>query len=69
MYLDASGNRGSDNRYHYPGPEDRYWRFVWDGGRSTLTDFNSTPGEQDGRYLSWSETASILEAAGVPTAR
>jgi len=69
MYLDASGNRGSDNRYHYPGPEDRYWRFVWDGGRSTLTDFNSTPGEQDGRYLSWSETAAILEAAGVPTAR
>ena len=68
LYIDASDNRGSDNRYYYPGPEDRYWRFVWDGGRSTLSDFNSTPGERDGRYLSPSETAAVLDAAGVPGA-
>ena len=68
LYVGASNNRGSDNRYYYPGPEDRYWRYVWDGGRSTLTDFNGTPGERNGRYLSVSEKDAILEAAAVPTA-
>jgi hypothetical protein len=45
LYATSSNNRGSGNRYFYPGPEDRSWRFVWDGGRSTLSDFNGTPGE------------------------
>ena len=51
LYATESNNRGSGNRYFYPAPEDRFWRFVWDGGRSTLSDFNGTPGEQAGSYL------------------
>ncbi len=67
LYATASNNRGSGNRYFYPAPEDRFWRFVWDGGRSTLSDFNGTPGEQGGTYLTRQETDAIL-GADVPIA-
>ena len=68
LYLATSDNRGSGNRYFYPISEDQLWRFVWDGGRSTLADFNGTPGERNGRYLSPAEIGAILEAADVPIA-
>ena len=59
---------GQATSYFYPAPEDRFWRFVWDGGRSTLSDFNGTPGEQDGTYLTSQQTETILTEAGVPIA-
>jgi nitrous oxidase accessory protein NosD len=66
MYAPESNNRGSRDRYFYPVPEDHFWRFVWDGGRPTLAEFNGTPGEQAGSYLTQSETEAILRGAGVP---
>jgi nitrous oxidase accessory protein NosD len=68
LYATESKNRGSGNQYFYPAPEDRFWRFVWDGGRSTLSDFNTTPGEQDGTYLTSQQTEKMLTEAGVPIA-
>jgi parallel beta-helix repeat protein len=68
LYASESKNQGFANQYFYPAPEDRFWRFVWDGGRSTLADFNGTPGEEGGTYLSSEQTETILTEAGVPIA-
>ena len=63
MYQEASENRGANNRYWTDGPEAR---FAWDGDRTTLADFNATPGEEGGRYLSTAERDALLTAAGIP---
>ena len=55
LYATESKNRGSGNQYFYPAPEDRFWRFVWDGGRSTLSDFN-THSRGAGRHVSHEPT-------------
>ena len=65
----ASNNRGSGNRYWMNGPEDGRWRFEWQGGKSTLAEFNATPGEEGATYLSDAEKTSVLSGAGMPIAR
>ena len=66
IYLSASNNRGSNNEFWYPGPEDQFSRFVWNGGHSTLSGFSHTPGGRDSRYLTAKEKDTLLEAARVP---
>lgn len=68
MYEPASNNRGARNRYWYPTAEGDGNRFEFgDRGYESLRDFNATPGEEDGRYLTNREKTQILSAAGVPT--
>jgi parallel beta-helix repeat protein len=67
LFQSSSNNRGSGNRYWHAHPEPST-RFAWAGGRSRLADFNATPGESNGRYLSTTERNNILSAAGIPTA-
>ena len=54
-------NRGYSNDYWYPNREDGSARFEW-GGRtfSKLSEFNATPGEEDGRYMSVAERDAAL---------
>lgn len=67
MFEPSSDNRGANNRYWYPSPESSVNRFEWDGGgKNRLADFNATPGEQEGRYLSEEEKDLIVSSAGVP---
>ena len=66
LYSPGGANRGSANRYWYPVAEDHHWRFVWDGGRTTLADFEATPGEAAGRYLTTEEKNTILQGADMP---
>ncbi len=54
-------NRGYSNDYWYPQAENGSTRFHW-GGRafSRLSEFNSTPGEEAGRYMSAAEKDAVL---------
>ena len=58
---------GSGNRYWSSVNEPTDGRFEWQGGwRRTLAEYNATPGEEGGRYLTTAEKDAILAAAGVP---
>jgi parallel beta-helix repeat protein len=67
MFDSAANNRGANNRYWHSQPEPTWARFEWATPKSTLGDFNATPGEQNGRYLTTSEKDTILTQAGMPT--
>jgi hypothetical protein len=53
------------------GWSNRYWSdagigFGWNGNVPTLVEFNATPGEENGTYLTVDERDALLTAAGVP---
>lgn len=69
LYAPASNNRGARNRYWFAEPEGSQERFEWNArGISRLADFNVTPGENEGRYLTRGERDAALLAAGIPLA-
>ena len=68
LFLPAARNEGAENRYWFTTGEGDAERFDWDGPRRRLAEFNATPGEEGGRYLQDAEKATILAAAGVPSA-
>jgi parallel beta-helix repeat protein len=54
-------NRGYSNDYWYPHEEGGSTRFEWRGRAfSMLSEFNATPGEEDGRYMSAAERDAAL---------
>ena len=61
----ASNNRGAGNRYWYATPEPS-GRFGWSGTKSRLADFNATPGDESGLYVTAAQRDAALAAAGVP---
>jgi len=65
LFDPASNNRGASNRYWHAADEPS-GRFGWDGTLSRLADFNATPGDEGGTYLSLGERDAALSAAGVP---
>ena len=68
LFEPSSGNRGSHNRYWYSTPESSLVRFSWyQKGRSELDNFNTTPGEEGGRYLSEAEKDRMVLSAGIPS--
>ena len=67
LFGSGSNNSGSNNRYWHALAEPTT-RFAWNGAKSRLADFNATPGEASGRYLTAAERSSILSAAGIPAA-
>ncbi len=70
MSIPASNNRGANNKYWYDQPESFFStinspQFAWstDPAHTTyfsLVDFNATPGEKGGRYLTNTEKDTIL---------
>ena len=68
LFRPAARNEGAENRYWFTTGEGDAERFDWDGPRRRLAEFNATPGEEGGRYLQDAEKATILAAAGVPSA-
>lgn len=54
-------NRGYSNDYWYPYGEDGLARFEWGRRRfAQLSGFNSTPGEEDGSYMSGAQKQAVL---------
>jgi parallel beta-helix repeat protein len=68
LFNSGSNNRGNSNVYWYNATEGSNHRFSWNGGRRTLAEFNGTPGEEGGRYLSTAEKDQRLSAVGISTA-
>jgi hypothetical protein len=67
MFDAGSNNRGAGNRYWHALAEPST-RFAWDGGESRLANFQATPGDPTGRYMTTAERDAVLAAAGVPAA-
>jgi Periplasmic copper-binding protein (NosD) len=66
LFASSSSNRGSANRYWVDHPEDGQRRFAWSGDIGRLADYNATPAEEGGTYLTDSEKTTILSDAGMP---
>jgi len=68
MFEPASNNRGVSNQYWYLDPENSLARYEWMRiGYSKLADFNTTLGEEGGRYLTRNEKDAVAESKGIPT--
>jgi hypothetical protein len=67
MFAPAAGNHGAHNSYWFPNSERGEARFAWSDTKAHLEDFNNTPGEQEGRYLSMDERDQALSSIGVLT--
>ena len=66
LYDPADNNRGHDNRYWYPVPENLQDRYAWDAEFAPLGAFNDTPGEEGGVYLSDAEKDEVVATNGIP---
>jgi parallel beta-helix repeat protein len=67
MFEPESNNRGQGNLYWYAGPEDERPRYEWAKEKyASLKKFNSTPGEEGGRYLRDTEKLKIVSEANIP---
>jgi parallel beta-helix repeat protein len=66
LYAAASNNRGSNNRFYYPSPENQYARFIWNGYHFLAT-FVNVPGGSGSSYMSATSANTALAAKGVPT--
>ena len=65
LYNSTYGNGGSGNDYYYSHAEDGHKRFEWNGTKySSLAQFNATPAEEGGRYM----TATEMRALPLPDA-
>lgn len=69
MFDPANDNRGENNAYWYPTPEGDATRYEWaKTAYSRLADFNATPGEENGRYLTRDEKDALVAEKGIPAA-
>ena len=67
LFDPASNNRGSNNHYWYPTVENSQSRYAWNGTNTRLADFEATPAETGGTYLTTSQKDAALSAVGIPT--
>ena len=70
MFDSTNNNRGANNKYWYPDAEGGSTRYEW--GQTyyrRLAAFDATPGEENGRYLSQGEKATVVSMAGIPNAQ
>ena len=66
IYDPAANNGGVDGRYWFDEPEGDTYRFKWDNKFKDLADYNATPAEKNGRYLSDREKRDLLRAKDLP---
>lgn len=59
-------NGGSNNAYWFDEPEGATPRFKWDGQIRALAEYDATPAERDGRYLTAREKDVLLREHGLP---
>ncbi len=67
LFSDASANRGAHNRYWISPEAQTGDRFEWNGGTSSIDEFNATPAEEGAIYLSDVDKNAILAGAGITT--
>jgi parallel beta-helix repeat protein len=69
LFAPSANNRGYGNRFALDRSEPAHGLFVWIDYIDSLADFNRTPGEEGGRYVSTDERTSTLTAAAIPLSR
>jgi parallel beta-helix repeat protein len=68
MFSPASNNRATNNHYWYPSPENGWWRFMWGGGVSYLSEFSQTLGGIGSQYLTDAQQDEVLRTFSIPAA-
>jgi parallel beta-helix repeat protein len=69
MFEPESNNRGQANLYWYAEPEGKQARYEWAKETyASLKAFNSTLGEEGGRYLGEAEKRRLVSEASIPVA-
>jgi len=64
LFVPTSNNHGANNAYYFTGGAPG--RFAWNNGDLTsLSAYNATPGEENGRYLTVAERDAALAAVGL----
>jgi hypothetical protein len=67
LYAPYANNTGKDNRYWFEAAEGPLPRFSWNNqGYTKLSEFNATPAEEDGHYLSDAEKKQITTSKEIP---
>ena len=66
IYDPIANNRGYDNRYWYTSAEGSQIRYGWSSQYSKLSLFNSTLGEERGRYLTSTEKNNVVAGKNIP---
>ena len=70
LYASGKNNRGFSNDYYFATSENSTIpRFMWGGlgnAITSLSTFNATPGEEQGRYMSQSEKDALIKSKGIP---
>ncbi len=66
IYAPSSANTGAGGAYWYDGAEGRAYRFKWANRLETLSQYNNTPAEKGGRYLTDVEKDVLLQENGLP---
>lgn len=64
----AVNNGGANDAFWFDEPEGETYRFKWDDKYDTLAEYNSTPAESGGRYLSDAEKVALLRENAMPAA-
>jgi parallel beta-helix repeat protein len=67
LFDPANNNWGAYNSYWYPDSEGSSARYWWKKNQYvSLSDFNATPGEEDGRYLTQDEKDAVVNDENIP---
>ncbi|CAN5779010.1 hypothetical protein BH23CHL7_BH23CHL7_06610 [soil metagenome] len=66
LFNSDRNNTGKGNFYWHKDAETTSCRFEWSGCKNKLGDYNNTPGESGGTYLTLSERNAILDKHGIP---
>ena len=68
IYDPVANNGGVNDEYWFDEPEGNTYRFKWADKFKDLADYNATPAEKGGRYLSEDEKQKLLKDHDLPTA-
>lgn len=68
LYNAASNNRGAYNLYWFSKPDGSWCMYQWNGCIQTLSAFNATPGEENGRYMTDYQKNFVLKWNSIPSA-
>lgn len=64
---EAANNWGANNKYWYAAPQGFATRFRWLTTRfGDLAEFNATPGEENGSYITEAEKDRVATSAKIP---
>ena len=67
LFVPSNGNGGFSNDYFYDHAEKGSTRFAWKSKYQSLASFGTTPGEEEGRYLTETQKDAVATGKGVPT--